>query len=145
MLSLLGFEAKRDQVVSIPTGGTIKAPVLVLVGLGEATGSEDESGVAATEVRRAAGNAARAVKNAASVALCLPADGPDHVRAALEGYLLGAYRFETYLTKRSDDVPNEVVVLSAGARRQEQQDAFARAEVLVRAVSSARDWVNTPP
>jgi leucyl aminopeptidase len=145
MLSLLGFEAKRDQVVAVPTGGTIKAPVLVLVGLGEADGSTDGSGVEASEVRRAAGNAARAVKNAASVALCLPADGPEHVRAALEGYLLGAYRFDDYRTTSSDDVPSEVVVLSPGARRQEQQDAFARAEVLVRAVSRTRDWVNTPP
>ena len=145
MLSLLGFEAKRDQVVAVPTGGTIKAPVLVLVGLGDAESGTDGSEVSPAEVRRAAGNAARAVKNAASVALALPADGPDHVRAALEGYLLGAYRFDTYLTKRSDDVPGEIVVLSAGARRQEQQDAFARAQVLARAVASARDWVNTPP
>ncbi len=145
MLSMLGFEAKRDQVVSVPTGGVIKAPVLVLVGLGEPGADHDGSGVTAAEVRRAAGNASRAVKNAASVALCLPTDSPDHVRAALEGYLLGAYRFDTYLTEAKDDVPGEVVVLSPGARRQEQQDAFARAEVLVRAVSSARDWVNTPP
>ena len=148
MLSMLGFEAKRDQVVSVPTGGTIKAPVLVLVGLGEDKDAQDGSGVDPAEIRRAAGNAARAVKNAASVALSLPAEQPDQVRAALEGYLLGAYRFDAYLTsadRAKDDVPGEVVVLSAGARRQEQQDAFERAQVLVRAVASARDWVNTPP
>lgn len=148
MLSMLGFEAKRDQVVAVPTAGTLKAPVLVLVGLGEPGPTEkgsDSAGVSAAEVRRAAGNAARAVKNAASVALCLPSDGPEHVAAALEGYLLGGYRFDAYRSDADDDAPSEVVVLSPGARRQEQQDAFERAQVVVRAVASARDWVNTPP
>jgi hypothetical protein len=47
-------------------------------------------------VRRAAGAAARAVTNAASVALALPADSPELVRAVTEGFLLGGYTFTAY-------------------------------------------------
>ncbi len=52
----------------MPTGGTLSSPLLVLVGIGRETDP--------VSVRRAAGVAARAVTNAASVALALPADTP---------------------------------------------------------------------
>ncbi|MDX6324860.1 MAG: leucyl aminopeptidase [Nocardioidaceae bacterium] len=137
LLSMLGLTGKPGQTATVPTAGTIKAPVLVLVGLGE--------DVTADAVRRAAGAASRSVTNAASVALALPAGDPDLVRAVLEGYLLGSYAFTAYRSEPAEDRPAEVVVLSDLARADDVIDAFTVAQVVVDAVSATRDWVNTPP
>jgi len=89
LLSTIGFTAKPGEVTKVPTGGTIKSPLLILVGLGDA------SGVDASAVRRAAGVAIRAVSNAASVAVALPALDDQQVRAVVEGTMLG-FRFPSY-------------------------------------------------
>jgi leucyl aminopeptidase len=137
LMSMLGFTGKALETATVPTGETLKAPVLLLVGLGaEAT---------PTAVRRAAGAAARAVTNAASVSVALPAESPEMVRAVVEGWFLGSYRFDTYRTRPSEDRPNEVIVLSEGAKRPEISQAFEEAQVVAAAVARTRDWVNTPP
>ena len=137
MLATLGVTGKAGEVVRVPTAKTISSPVLVLVGLGA---SADERAV-----RYAAGAAARAVTNAASVAIALPADTPGLVRAATEGYLLGSYTFTTYKTGAERDVPGEVVLLSRAARQKPAQESFEEAQVLASAVATVRDWVNTAP
>ncbi len=136
LLSMLGLTGKPLETATIPTTDAVKAPVLVLVGLG--------SEVTPTTVRRAAGAAARAVRNAASVALALPADDPELVRAATEGHLLGSYSFDSYRTEVDQDRANEVVVLSEAAREPEVIEAFELAQVVAEAVTATRDWVNTP-
>ena len=89
--------------------------------------------------------AARAVTNAASVALALPADSPELVRAVTEGYPLGGYRFTTYKKPTDDAAPGTVTVLSPAARKNASTDAFETAQVVASAVATTRDWVNTPP
>ncbi len=137
LLATMGATGKPDQVVSVPTAGTLRSPLLVLTGLGPEVTPES--------VRRAAGAAARAITNAASVALALPAADADHVRAALEGFVLGGYTFDEYRTKPPRPGPGQVVVLSEVARRGDVATAFADAQVVVEAVARTRDWVNTPP
>ena len=137
LLAALDVKGKAGEVVRVPTGGTISSPLLVLVGLGA------EPTIAA--VRRAAGAASRAVTNAASVAVALPADSPELVRAVTEGHLLGGYTFTTYKKAAKRTAPGDVVVLSPAARRKETIAAFEEAQVLARAVATARDWVNMPP
>ncbi|MDO9495897.1 MAG: M17 family peptidase N-terminal domain-containing protein, partial [Nocardioides sp.] len=137
LLATLGVKGKAGELVKLPTGGTIGAPVLVLAGLGDR--------VTLDAVRRAAGGAARTVTNAASVAVALPADSPELVRAVTEGYQLGAYTFTAYKKVTADDAPGDVVVLSPGARRKENVLAFDEAQIVARAVAKTRDWVNTPP
>ncbi len=137
MLSMLGITGKRGETATVPTGGLTKAPVLVLAGLG--------AEVTPDAVRRAAGAASRCVKNAASVALALPADDAEHVRAVIEGYLLGSYSFDDYRSAAADERPGEVVVLSEKARQGDVAEAFEQAQVVVAAVEATRDWVNTPP
>lgn len=138
LLTTIGVKGRPGEVAKVPTGGTIKSPLLVLVGLGQEPGPSD--------VRRAAGNAARAVTNAASVALALPSDSPALVRAAVEGYRLGGYSYDTYKSGApAPTAPAEVVVLTAGARRSELVAALTDADILVEAVAGVRDWVNTPP
>ena len=139
LLATLGVTGKAGEVVKLPTSGAIPSPLLVLVGLGAA--------VDPGAVRRAAGVAARAVTNAASVAVALPAGTPELVRAVTEGYELGGYTFTTYKTSGSEatDAPADVVVLSGVARRKEVVAAFEEARIVSAAVATTRDWVNTPP
>jgi leucyl aminopeptidase len=139
LLSSLGVTGKPGEVVKIPTSGTISSPLLVLVGVGE-----EATPVA---VRRAAGAAARAVPNAASVALALGVESVEGVRAATEGWLLGGYTFTAYKKDTASDVtaPSEVVFLTSVARRAEAIAAFETAQVVTAAVLGTRDWVNTPP
>lgn len=138
LLATIGAKGQPGEVAKVPTGGTIGSPLLVLVGLG--------ADPDAAAVRRAAGNAARAVTNAASVALALPADTPALVRAVVEGYRLGGYSFTTYKSKPgTPTTPAEIVVLTPAARRSEITGAVESAQVVVDAVTAARDWVNTPP
>ena len=139
LLAHLGVSGKPGEVVKVPTGKTIAAGLLVLVGLGKA--------VTPLAVRRATGATARAVTNAASVSLALPADTPGLVRAATEGWLLGGY---TFMTCKQDTAtpatsPGTVGVLSPIARQAEAIAAFTDAQVLAAAVLGTRDWVNTPP
>jgi leucyl aminopeptidase len=137
LLSSLGVTGKAGESAKIPTSGALASPLLVLVGLGQKADP--------VAVRRAAGVAARAVSNAASVAIALPAGGPELVRAVTEGHLLGGYSFTTYKKDGAKKGPGEVVVLSEVARRKETIAAFEEAQVVARAVAVTRDWVNTPP
>ena len=139
LLSTIGFTGKPGEVAKVPTGGTIKSPMLILVGLGE------QDAVDAAGVRRAAGVAARAVSNAASVALALPADDEQTLRAVVEGTMLGGYSFNTYKTGAEPQGPGEVVILTATARTKGAQAAVETAQVVATATALARDWVNTPP
>ncbi|WP_370248136.1 leucyl aminopeptidase [Nocardioides sp.] len=137
LLGTLGVTGAAGEIVKVPTQGTLGSPVLHLVGLGK-----DDSVVA---LRRAAGAAARAVSNAASVALALPADTPERVRAVTEGFLLGGYTFTAYKSSTRSTAPAEVAVLSPAARQAEAKQAFAEAQTIATATARTRDWVNTPP
>ena len=137
LLASLGVTGKPGDVHKVPTSGTLSSPLLVLVGIGRETDP--------VSVRRAAGVAARAVTNAASVALALPADTPALVRAVTEGYALGGYTFTSYKKDAKDDAPGTVTVLSGIARKDAATEAFELAQVLAGAVAATRDWVNTPP
>ena len=137
LLATLGVTGKAGETVKVPTSGALASPLLVLVGLGKK--------VDPVAVRRAAGVAARAVGNAASVAIALPAGSPELVRAVTEGHLLGGYTFTAYKADSKSSAPGEVVVLSEGARRKDFTTAFEEAQLVAGAVALTRDWVNTPP
>ncbi|NYD42198.1 leucyl aminopeptidase [Nocardioides panaciterrulae] len=137
LLSTLGVTGKAGEVVKVPTGDTLTSPLLVLVGLGKEASHP--------AVRRAAGAAARAVTNAATAAIALPAEGPEAVRAVTEGWILGGYRYTSYKNDANDDAPGEVLLLTGQARKSAVVTAFEQAQVVAKAVAGTRDWVNTPP
>ncbi|KQP66939.1 MULTISPECIES: leucyl aminopeptidase [unclassified Nocardioides] len=138
LLAMLALTGKVGETTRVPTGGVIASPTLVLVGLGAEATPET--------VRRGAGAAARAVTNAASVALALPADSAALVRSVTEGWALGGYRFTAYQRDTATTTTvAEVAVLSPVARRAEATTAFEEAQVVAAAVATTRDWVNTPP
>ncbi len=137
LLATLDVKGRPGEIVRVPTAGTLSSSLLVLVGLGKE--------VTPDSVRRAAGAAARTATNAASVALALPADTPELVRAVTEGYRLGGYTFTAYKKSAQRTAPGDVVVLSPIARRKDTIGAFEEAQVLAEAVATTRDWVNMPP
>ncbi|MEV6599322.1 leucyl aminopeptidase [Actinoplanes sp. NPDC051346] len=148
-LSLLGATGAPGEVTKLATLGTVAAPLIVAVGLGdEPTGSAP----APETLRRGTGAAVRALAGSATVALALPvpddADAPGVLRGILEGALLGSYRFAGYKTKPQPSRREPVEALQVVVP--EAADAAAgaevtRAEAVARAVRLTRDWVNTAP
>jgi leucyl aminopeptidase len=136
LLASLGVSGKAGEVTRLPAGDTLAAQLVVFLGLGPEQSPE--------AVRRAAGAAARAVPNATSVALALPADTPELVRAVTEGAILGGYTFTAYKSSSENGAPADVIVLSPIARNGAASTAFAEAQVVARATATVRDWVNTP-
>ncbi len=139
MLTSMGFRGGAGEVLRVPTGDTIKAGQLLVIGLG------DRDSLTLERVRRAAGVAARNVGNAASVALALPAHDAEHVSAVAEGFLLGTYSFKCYKSRSDDSGVADVSVLSDAARRQDAIAALEKAQTVASLIHRARDWVNTPP
>jgi leucyl aminopeptidase len=142
VLELMGFTGEKGQSVRFPSGGLVKAPVVVALALPEEPTAED--------LRRAAARGVRAARSAASVAIALHPAGVDEVEAIAEGIGLGAYRYDAYKTRAAaqDDSPIElstVTVLTPFARQTTATKAVERAATVADAVNTARDWVNTPP
>jgi leucyl aminopeptidase len=93
-------------------------------------------------IRRAAGSAARALGSAETAVTTLATLDLD---AAVEGLVLGSYRFTEFRTSKTapkDSGLRKITVLSTA------KDAKARAAhaaAVATAVATARDFVNTPP
>ncbi|MEV6489056.1 leucyl aminopeptidase [Actinoplanes sp. NPDC051633] len=148
-LALLGATGAPGEVTKLATLGTVTAPLVVAVGLGD-----EPSGSAPAEetLRRGAGAAVRALAGSATVALALPlpddADAPGVLRSILEGALLGSYRFAGYKTKPQPGRREPVSALQVHVPDAGDDAARAevdRAAVVARAVRLTRDWVNTAP
>jgi len=147
LLGLMGFTGEKNQVVTVPSNGLVKADRVVAVALPETPTAED--------LRRAAGRAVRAVKGtqttkALSVAIALHPAGVDEVAAIAEGVQLAAYAFTAFKStpRKKDKKPvglGKVTVLTAFARQKSATQAVEAAAVVCEAVNIARDWVNTPP
>lgn len=136
-LAALGATGAVDTLLRVPS--SVRAGVLVLVGLGSTEPSD-------SVLRAAAGSAVRSLAGVASVALALP-DGPDGTAAAAaEGAALGSYAFSAFRGSTADSVkaPVEHVVVLVS---DDSADAsvLEHALVVARAVASVKDLVNTPP
>ena len=148
-LALLGASGAAGEVTKLATLGTITAPLVVAVGLGdEPSGSAPDI----ETLRRGTGAAVRALAGSGTVALALPLpddeDAPGVLRAILEGALLGSYRFAGYKTKPSKTRRDPVAALQVYVPDASDAAAGAeltRAEVVGRVVRLARDWVNQAP
>lgn len=138
-LKALGVKATAGEVTKIPGNGSVKAPVVVLVGLGDA------DDVTPDALRRGVGAGVRALSGNRSVTTAVPADDAEQVRAVAEGIVLGGYSFTRY---RSDDettkTPDEAVILTGLARNKVALAAVETATTIGRAVNAARDLVNMP-
>jgi leucyl aminopeptidase len=139
ILHTVGATGRQDEVVKIPSMGKIKAGLVVAVGLGSAT----EGGPTAEQVRRASGAAARALAGVRRAVTTLSAVD---LQAAVEGTVLGAYRFTEYRSEKGDKPVERIDVVSpADGTAKEHRATLKAATAIAEAVTTARDLINTPP
>ncbi len=137
------FRGKPLQTVQLHTHSRVGAKRVVLVGLGDKRDAAD--------LRHAVGKATRTARQvgAATVGVALPAELRDAraLQFAVEGVLLGRYRFDRYLSseesRRPDPITDVTVAVGSGDTKA-LEDALRRAQVVAAAVARARDLVNEP-
>jgi leucyl aminopeptidase len=138
---------KKGDSLLVPkrNGDGFAADAVLLQGVGP----KDEFDVVA--MRRALGRAAQSVgrfRHAATThAQAVNGDAGESAEAAAEGLGLGAYRFDRYKSENGDDPLTKVTVIGGGrgdGKKKPGAEGVERADILVDAVSWARDLVNTP-
>jgi leucyl aminopeptidase len=119
----------------------LKAKRLLLIGGGKA------KAFGATELRRIAGAAVRALKprNLRSLALALPESIPaeDAIKAVVEGALVGNFDPDTYKSDRKDQSVESLTVVASGDQAALQR-AMDEARVLGESQNFTRELVNEP-
>jgi leucyl aminopeptidase len=139
---LIALEATgaSDQVHRLVVPALPVASVLT-IGLGKA---RDEW--PADTIRRAAGVAARSLGGAEAVITTLAElPGDDVGSAAVEGLILGSYRFTAFRSGKTapkDKGLTKITVLATGKDAKKQA---AHGAAVATAVATARNFVNTPP
>ncbi|PBC72081.1 leucyl aminopeptidase [Streptomyces sp. TLI_235] len=141
VLATLGATGAEGEAVKVPAPAGLKAPLVLAVGLGDAS----EDGYAAEALRRAAGVAARTLAGVKKAALALPADSAEEIEAVALGALLGSYAFGTYKGENGKAPVGEVAVLAARKGSKDAKAAVERAAALGEEMNRARDLVNTAP
>lgn len=137
-LKALGAKGGADQVTRVVAPSVPVANVLT-VGLGK-----DREEWPADVIRRAAGVAARSLNGTETVFTTL-----SHLdlSAAIEGLILGAYRFTDFRSSKTapkDSGLREITALTEDTKAKKKA-AAERATAIATAVATARDFVNTPP
>ncbi len=132
----LGGSAKNADTTLLPGLGGQR---LIVVGLGDIDVSPEQ-------VRRAAGAALRVAAGLKAarpltVALSLDAIEPQVIKGAVEGALLGSYRYRG--TEGRPGV-STIGVVTTNARRPEARLALELGVTTATAVARARTWVNQP-
>ena len=135
-LRALGAKGGTEQVTRVVISALPVASVLA-VGLGNARDEWPED-----LVRRAAGVAARSLSGTEAVITTL---SELDVAAAVEGLILGAYRFTDFRSDKT--VPKEpgLAKITALSTAKDAKARATRGSDVATAVATARDLVNTPP
>ncbi|HYQ86805.1 MAG TPA: leucyl aminopeptidase [Bacteroidota bacterium] len=150
-LELEKFEGKEGEVVSLLTERTIRAPRLLLAGLGK----NGYPGILERYRRAAAAAAKRAqASKVRRLAILLPAaiesseyGAQEIAQALIEGAVLALYKFDRYLTEKENrDVKlQELIVFSPDRGSLDaMKKAVREAGILCEAVTLARDLENAP-
>jgi leucyl aminopeptidase len=139
-LTTLGATGKLEEVTRIASAGRLGAPLIAAVGVGAA--GDGPAPLDGEALRRAAGAAVRslAAGTVRRIALALPARDAAEAEAVALGALLGGYVFGRYTGKRAETELTLLVDADADAGT---GAGAARAQILARAMSLARDLVNT--
>lgn len=138
------FTGKPGSRLVVPTVGRMKARRVILTGIGSAEAVDVET------LRKAWGAAITAARDAGakSVVSALPDGEAASLEGAVQGALLGAYRFETYhgKVKKEKAAPSVESLMfigrsvdEAGVRR-----AIERGSAIADAVNLARDLTHEP-
>ncbi len=135
-LRALGAKAGAEQVTRLHVPSLPVASVLA-VGLGA---PRDEW--PADLIRRAAGVAARSLSGVEAVVTTLT---ELHLEAAVEGLILGGYRFTEFRSAKTAPKEPALAKITALSTAAGAKKDAARAAAIATAVATARDLVNTPP
>ncbi|MDA2989687.1 MAG: leucyl aminopeptidase, partial [Actinomycetota bacterium] len=119
-LQAVGATGKAGEVTVIPAPTGVKASVVVGVGLGDR--SKDGTG---EQMRRAYGNAIRALAGKRKVAVVTPDDEPETVAAVAMATRLAAYSFGEFKSEPAKPVETIAIVTTAS----ELRDVVDRAEI----------------
>ncbi|HEX2213940.1 MAG TPA: M17 family peptidase N-terminal domain-containing protein, partial [Mycobacterium sp.] len=137
-LEALGAKGGTEQLTRVVATSLPVASVLA-VGLGKSRDTWS-----ADVIRRAAGVAARSL-NGTEAAITTLSDLD--LTAAVEGLILGAYRFTEFRSDKTapkDAGLRQITALTADSKSK-TKEAAQRAADIATAVATARDFVNTPP
>jgi leucyl aminopeptidase len=139
-LRALDATGASEQVHRLVVPSLPVASVLT-IGLGKA-----RSEWPADTIRRAAGVAARSIGTAAAVITTLAElPGDDVGSAAVEGLILGSYRFTDFRSPKTAPKDNGLRRITVLATAKEAKKHAAHGAAVAAAVATARDFVNTPP
>jgi leucyl aminopeptidase len=127
-----GFKGAAGEVVVVPTLGNSPTRALVVAGLGQ------KSDAGPAHVRRAAAAAVRRLNHQGDVATLLHRAVGGSDSAAVEGFLLGTYRFTAYRTDQGRPSIRRILALGAN------EEAVAKGITLAHATALARDLINEP-
>jgi len=135
-LKTLGAKGSTEQLTRVLVPSLPVASVLA-VGLGK-----DRDEWPADVIRRAAGVAARSLNGTETVVTTL---SELDVAAAVEGLILGAYRFNDFRSAKTAPKERGLTALTVLSTADDAETAAARGVDVATAVATARDLVNTPP
>ncbi|MDZ4270573.1 MAG: leucyl aminopeptidase, partial [Mycobacterium sp.] len=137
-LDALGAKGGAEQLTRV-VAPSLPASSVLAVGLGKSRDSWP-----AETIRRAAGAAARSLTGVENVVTTL---SDLDLEAAVEGLILGAYRFSDFRSAKTapKDAGLRKITALTPDTKSATKDAAARAEAVATAVATARDFVNTPP
>jgi leucyl aminopeptidase len=143
-----GFKGKADQTFVFLSQGKVPAIRVVLVGLGA------RAKFTAELLRLAAGRAVKAATRvkAKNVTVQLPVvrELEQAIKAVVEGFELGAYRYDRWKTQNKDEknapkVDKVHLVLPEGIKKEKAHDELVtHARLIAQATNWARDLVNEP-
>lgn len=111
-------------------------------------GPSDRVDVEALRIAAASGAIMARAAKAETVGIALDAwdlDAEDAAQALVEGFVLGAYRFDRYRTESRDEGSLQRLVLQATEKDKAVRRGAERGRVVAECVSSARDLVNISP
>jgi leucyl aminopeptidase len=135
-LKALGAKGGNEQVTRVVAPSLPVSSVLA-VGLGK-----PRDDWPADVIRRAAGVAARSLSGTEAVVTTL---SELDLEAAVEGLILGAYRFTDFRSAKTAPKEPALAAITALSSRKGAKATAARAADIATAVATARDLVNTPP
>jgi leucyl aminopeptidase len=128
-------QVNRLVVASLPVASVLT------IGLGK-----PQSEWSADVIRRAAGVAARSLGKAEAVITTLAElPGADVAAAAVEGLILGSYRFTAFHSEKTAPKDKGLGKITVLATDKEAKKQVAHGAAVATAVATARDFVNTPP
>lgn len=144
-----GFKGRNEQSFVFQTHAKLPTQRVILLGLGA------RAKFTAETLRLAAGRAVKAATRlkAKQVVLQLPVvrEIDQAIKAVVEGFELGAYKYDRWKTQNKDDksaakVEKVQLFLPDGVKKEKSHDAvLAHAKLIGQATNWARDLVNEPP